>query len=373
MSTPKNPLSQPAKPAFSLWPDWLRADPTVAPGLRESYRRTVEEFLQYCAGRAAAVTVAQAREFVALARLREAPSPARLREWQEGLNWFFRRAKEAGNAALQGVPSLARTDLGTASWEVAFIAYLRQRGRSWRTEQTYRGWLWRFVRWLGKRPIAEAGAAEVREFLSHLATHERVGVATQKQALNALVVFFRDVEGRELGMVGDFERAQRRVRVPVVLNRAECDRLFAALDGTPRLMAELMFGSGIRLMELLRLRIKDVDLERGQLIVRGGKGDADRVTVLPERLQEQLRAHRERLRRLHGEDRSAGLPGVWLPEALERKWPGAGAQWEWQWYWPSRELSLDPRSGLRRRIMCWTRRFSITSGKRRAGRSWTRR
>ena len=345
----KNALYHPAKPAFPQWTEWLRADPALAPGVREGYRRTVEDFLQYCAGRAGAVTADQARGVVALARLREAPSPARLREWQEALNWFFRRGREAREAALQGVPPLARTDLGTASWEVALIAYLRQRGRSWRTEQTYRGWLWRFVRWLGKRPVAEAGAAEVREFLSQLATQERVGVATQKQALNALVVYFRDVEGRELGALGTFERAPRRVRVPVVLNRMECDRLFAALEGTPRLMAELMFGSGIRLLELLRLRVKDVDLERGQLIVRGGKGDEDRVTVLPNRLQEQLRAHRERLRRLHGEDRSAGLPGVWLPEALERKWPGAGEQWEWQWFWPSRESSVDPRSGLRRR------------------------
>jgi integron integrase len=178
---------------------------------------------------------------------------------------------------------------------------------------------------------------------------ERVGVATQKQALNALVFYFREVAGKELGDLGDFARARKRVRVPVVLSRGECERLFAALEGTPRLMAELMFGSGLRLMELLRLRVKDVDLERGQLIVRGGKGDEDRVTVLPGRLQERLRAHRERLRRLHTEDRAKGLPGVWLPEGLERKWPQAGQQWEWQWFWPSRELSLDPRSGLRRR------------------------
>jgi integron integrase len=191
--------------------------------------------------------------------------------------------------------------------------------------------------------LANVTAAEVRGFLTMLAVEERCSVATQKQALNALVVYFRDVEGRELGAF-EFERARKRVRVPVVLNRAECERLFEALEGTPRLMAELMFGSGIRLTELLRLRVKDVDLERGQLIVRAGKGDEDRATVLPHRLQEKLRAHRERLRRLHGEDRAKGLPGVWLPEGLERKWPHAGEQWEWQWFWPSRELSVDPRS-----------------------------
>ena len=110
------------------------------------------------------------------------------------------------------------------------------------------------------------------------------------------------------------------------MSRAECERLFEALEGTPRLMAELMFGSGVRLLELLRLRVKDVDLERGQLVVRAGKGDQDRVTVLPERLQEKLRAHRERLRRLHVEDRAKELPGVWLPEGLERKWPWKRSQ-----------------------------------------------
>ena len=156
-----------------------------------------------------------------------------------------------------------------------------ERRHSWRTEETYRGWLWRFVRWLGKRPLADVAGAEVRAFLSRLAVEERAGVATQKQALNALVFYFREVEGRDLGDFGDFVRARKRTRVPVVLNRAECERLFAALEGTPRLMAELMFGSGIRLTELLRLRVKDVDLERGQLIVRAGKGNEDRVTVLP--------------------------------------------------------------------------------------------
>jgi integron integrase len=155
--------------------------------------------------------------------------------------------------------------------------------------------------------------------------------------------------GRDPGDFRGFVRARRRVRAPVVLSREECDRLFEAMEGTPRLMAELMFGSGIRLMELLRLRVKDVDLERGVLVVRAGKGDKDRVTVLPERLQERLRAHRERLRRLHVEDRLKGLPGVWMPEGLERKWPRAGEQWEWQWFWPSRETATDPRSGLQRR------------------------
>ena len=134
-----------------------------------------------------------------------------------------------------------------------------------------------------------------------------------------------------------------------MLTRRECQKLFEALEGTPKLMAELMYGSGLRLMELLRLRIKDVDLNRRQVVVRGGKGDKDRATVLPESLVEALRAHRDRLRTLHEQDRAAHLAGVWLPEELERKYPGAGKSWEWFWLFPSRQVSLDPHAGVQRR------------------------
>jgi integron integrase len=358
----------------------------MVPGLRAAYRQTVARFLTFCAQRRQVASVRLAREFVELARLELAPSRARLQEWKDALNWYFRRGRAARCSTAddrskiqdRGVPPQAGADLGATAWEQALIAGLRERHCGWRTEQTYRAWVWRFVKWLGgmghggftakpandtkgatatvqhstsniEHPLAEAGAAEVRAFLSELAVKERVGAATQKQALNALVFYFHEVEGRDLGDFGDFVRSRKRARVPVVLTRAECERLFLAMEGTPRLMAELMFGSGIRLTELLRLRVKDVDLERGQLIVRAGKGNEDRVTVLPASLQEKLRAHRERLRRLHTEDRARGLPGVWLPEGLERKWPHAGEHWEWQWFWPSRETSVDPRTGTRRR------------------------
>ena len=335
-----------------LFPDWsarLRTDDSLAPAQRESFRLIITRFLDFCRERSTGPTVAGAREFVELIRLQEAPSPGRVQDWKAALNWYFRKARVAGPLAVTGLPSLGRTDLGRTPWEQALIAGIRERHLAWRTEQSYRGWMWRFVRFLGRKGVADAGAPEITEFLSHLAVKERLGAATQKQALNAVAFYFREVEGRDPGDFGGFVRACRRVRVPVVLNRSECERLFAALEGTTRLMAELMFGSGLRLMELLRLRIKDVDLERGQVIVRGGKGDQDRATVLPARLEEKLRAHRERLRHLHAEDRAKGLPGVWLPEGLERKWPGAGEHWEWQWLWPSRETMNDPRTGLRRR------------------------
>lgn len=146
-----------------------------------------------------------------------------------------------------------------------------------------------------------------------------------------------------------FRRGRTHRKMPVVLTRAECVRLFAALDSTAQLMAELMYGSGIRLMELLRLRIHHLDLERGQLTVYEGKGGKHRMTVLPEKLTGSLRTHLQRLQVLHAEDRAANLPGVWLPEGLARKYPNAGKEWIWQWLFPSRELMNDPRGGPRRR------------------------
>jgi site-specific recombinase XerD len=167
-------------------------------------------------------------------------------------------------------------------------------------------------------------------FLSALAVRQRASPSTQKQALNALVFLLQEALHRHLDEI-TFRRAAPRERMPVVLSREECGRLFGALEGTTRLMAELMYGSGLRLMELLRLRVQHVDFERGQLRVSGGKGDKDRVTVLPAKLGPALQAHVQRLRGLQAEDRAAGLPGVWLPDNVVRKYPKAGERWNWQW------------------------------------------
>ena len=314
---------------FPNWAEVLAGDPAVSPGLRESYRPTIGAFLRFCRQRKSRATVAAAREYVEVVRLEWQPGPVQLQEWKAALNWFF-RARRPGPAAAEGVPPLGKTDLGRADWERRLIQRLRLLHLAWRTEEAYRGWAWRLARFLGNRPMSAATGEDVRAFLTKLAVVDKVSVATQKQALNALVFYLREVEGKEPGDFSDFARARRRVRAPVVLSRAECEKLFAAMEATPKLMAELMYGSGLRLMELLRLRVKDVDLDRHQLIVRGGKGDEDRVTVLPERLRERLTAHRERLRRLYAQDRQAGVAGVWLPEALERKYPKAGESWEWQ-------------------------------------------
>ena len=247
------------------------------------------------------------------------------------------------------VPPPGKADLGQTDWERRLIEKIRVRNLLWRTEQTYRAWAWKFAAFLDKKTIEDATGDDIRSFLTHLAVRERVAPSTQKQCLNALVFLLRDAFGKELGDFSDFARARRFVRIPVVLTREECQRLFDCLNGTTRLMAELMFGSGVRLLELLRLRVKDVDLVRCTITVRSGKGGKDRMTMLPESLVEPLRAHKERLRRLYEEDRAAQLPGVWLAEGLARKYPYAGVSWEWQWMFPSRQLSVDPQTGIRRR------------------------
>ncbi|HXJ61333.1 MAG TPA: phage integrase N-terminal SAM-like domain-containing protein, partial [Verrucomicrobiae bacterium] len=202
---------------------------------------------------------------------------------------------------------------------------------AWRTEQSYREWGWRLADFVRPRELESATGEDIKAFLSELAVKGRVSRSTQKQAINALVFLFREALGREAGDLGGFQTSRRGPQMPTVLTRKECQRLFDAMEGTARLMAELMYGSGLRLMELLRLRVKDVELARLQVIVRGGKGDKDRVTVLPEMLVERLLAHRDRLRGLHEQDRATDLGEVWLPEALapqmtrEPVFPGNGS------------------------------------------------
>ncbi|GAB1411103.1 hypothetical protein MASR1M90_22570 [Desulfovibrionales bacterium] len=167
--------------------------------------------------------------------------------------------------------------------------------------------------------------------------------------MNAVVFFFREVLNREPGDFSDFSHARSGRKVPTVLSQNECVRLFTSMEGTYRLMAELMYSAGLRLSELLRLRVKDVDLERLQLAVLFGKGNKSRLTMIPPQLVVPLRTHRERLRTLHTKDREAHLPGVVLPQALERKWPKAGEKFQWFWFWPSRSMMRDHRNGIIRR------------------------
>lgn len=226
---------------------------------------------------------------------------------------------------------------------------LRLKHYSIRTEVAYVQWIKRFILFHRKRHPAEMGSDEIRHFLSHLATDRTVAAATQNQALCALLFLYREVLGIELPYVEGIERAKRPARIPVVLTREEADSVLSRVNGAYRLMAGLLYGSGLRLMECVRLRVKDLDFGYSQVTVRDGKGEKDCRTVLPESLAEPLGRHLERVRLLHEEDLLAGYGRVYLPYALERKYQNAAAEWVWQWVFPSAKLSRDPRSGEVRR------------------------
>ncbi len=226
---------------------------------------------------------------------------------------------------------------------------IRIRHYSLRTEHAYVHWIRAFVRFHGLRHPAEMGHREVTAFLSDLAVTHDVAAATQQQALSALLFLYRQVLGTELPWLDDVVRPKRPARLPTVLGVHEVESLLAAMEGTSALMARLIYGAGLRLMECLRLRVKDVDFERRELVVRDGKGGKDRVTVLPASLCGPLRAHLVRVRTLYDADRLAERPGVYLPHALERKYPRAGMAWGWYWVFPAAGESRDPQSGVVRR------------------------
>jgi integron integrase len=222
----------------------------------------------------------------------------------------------------------------------------RARRLSPRTERVYVGWIRRFIRLHGVRHPAELGEAEVAAFLNHLAVERRVASSTQTQALCALLFLYSHVLERPLGRIKDFNWAQSRARVPVVLTRDEVERVLRELKGTPWLVAMLLYGSGLRLLECVQLRVKDVDRARGEIRVRDTKGGRPRVTVLPSALREPLGGHLEAVRRLHEEDLARGAC-VTLPGALAVKYPRAPREWVWQWVFPATRLHIDRRTGER--------------------------
>ena len=226
---------------------------------------------------------------------------------------------------------------------------LRVKHYSMRTEAAYVGWIRRFILANGKRHPREMGQREVEAFLVLLATKHDVAAGTQNQALAALLFLYGEVLKVELPWMENVVRAKRPRRIPVVLSREEAMRLLSAMEGQSWLMAALLYGTGMRLMECLRLRIKDVDFGRGEIVVRNGKGGKDRRVPLPRKLLEPLRAAIERACLLHASDVADGLGEVWLPHALSRKYPNAARETGWQYVFPSPRISVDRRSGVRRR------------------------
>ncbi len=230
---------------------------------------------------------------------------------------------------------------------------LRVKHYSIRTEQAYINWIKRFVLFnktaQGEfRHPAELGVAEIQAFLTHLAVDENVAASTQNQALSALLFLYREVLDIELAPV-DVTWAQKPKRLPTVLTREQVQAVIATLSGDSQLVTRLLYGSGLCLLEALRLRVKDLDFDYKQIIVRDGKGEQDRVTMLPQSLIEPLRQHLHRVKLLHLRDLEQGHGDVYLPYALERKYPNANREWGWQWVFPARSLSRDPCSSAIRR------------------------
>ena len=228
-------------------------------------------------------------------------------------------------------------------------AAARLRHYSRRTEAAYVAWIRRYIVFHGKRHPAELGAAEVTRFLSSLAVDGRVAASTQNQALGALLFLYRDVLEVDLPWLDGVVRAKRPERLPVVLTREEVAAVLRPLTGVPRLMASLLYGSGLRLLECCRLRIQDIDFARNQIVVRGGKGDKDRVTMLPAMLKADLARHLEAVRAQHQRDLQQGAGWVELPTALARKYPNAGREWVWQWVFPATRPYRDRETGQWRR------------------------
>ena len=226
---------------------------------------------------------------------------------------------------------------------------LRVKHYSIRTEQAYVDWIRRFILFHHKRHPNEMGEREITQFLTHLAVQKNVAASTQNQAFAALLFLYQQVLQRKLGFMDNIQRVSRPAKLPVVFTPAEARAVLARLKGDYRLMAELLYGSGLRLMESLRLRVKDIDFGYNRITVRDGKGLRERVALLPRQIQQPLRAHLDRIKELHGQDLARGGGKVYLPFALKRKYPNAERDWIWQYVFPAAKPSLDPFSGEMRR------------------------
>jgi len=225
---------------------------------------------------------------------------------------------------------------------------LQTRHYSSRTEQAYVAWIKRFIVFHGKRHPSTMGAWHVREFLSHLAVDRSVSASTQNQALSAIVFLYKEVLNQDIGWIHNVVRAKKPKRLPVVLSRAEVRAVLAKLSGERWVIAALLYGAGLRLKECLELRLKDIDFERGQIIVRGGKGDRDRATVLPKAVVKPLKEHLSEVQRLFEQDREVGDVRATMPKGLERKYPNASREWGWQFVFPSSNV-IEDATGRRRR------------------------
>ena len=285
---------------------------------------------------------------VYLQQLERTKEPWQVKQAQIALQLYQHFLDSQPNAPLCSTPETAQ------AWKEAadeMVRILRLKHLSFSTEKSYLSWLRRFYRANRDTLPQQCGAVHIRHFLSELAVDRQVAASTQNQAFNALLFFFRHVlnQGEVIENLTDTVRAKPRKRLPVVLSREEIQALFSALEDPYRLACRLIYGGGLRIMECLRLRIGDLDFGKNLIIIRGGKGDKDRVTLLPASVVDDLRTHLKQVREIFEKDRAHGYDGVYLPNALARKYPNASTEWVWQWVFPSFSVSTDPRTRVVRR------------------------
>ncbi len=265
-----------------------------------------------------------------------------LREQGSGLS------ADGGAPAARGRQDAGGTEMADAEALDEMRKLLRLRHYSYKSEKLYLDWAARYLKYAESKRLIWDAAGSVRSFLSHLALDRNVASSTQNQAFNALIFLFRETLGRDLAEIGAV-RARRGRKLPVVLSADEVRRLLEQVEGTHALMLRLTYGGGLRVSETIRLRVKDLDFENDLLFVRSGKGDKDRATLLPHSLHEELKAHLDRVKDLHDMDLAKGFGEVFLPGALDKKYPQAPREFKWQYVFPARNLSVDPRSGKARR------------------------
>ena len=391
---------------FPDWASVLGSDLALSERERDAFKITIRWFLSFCKSVGAPADFDRAKAFVETMQCEKGADDWVVERWREAIRWFFRAAAargclrtgaeagppplgkqvtpplkggECGEGSLVSVAEVsagqavddvsgvqpeaivlgggsetkrgprgpkqesARLSASEPAWKLQCLRGVRIRKFSYHTEKSYLQRLQRFAGYWQTQDLESLGEDEIKLYLDHLAVKEQVSGGTQRLALNALVFYYRDVLKRELGDFSDYKRATGRRRIPVVLSVEEIRRILAQMRPEQALMAKLQYGAGLRVAELVRLRVKDVDFENRQLIVRGGKGDKDRVTLLPESLIGELEAQRDRARALYEVDRRERVAGVWLPPALSRKFRSAGERWEWFWFWPAAGYAEDPR------------------------------
>lgn len=350
---------------FPQWAKVLEKDDLLTQKLKGQFAITIRWYLKFCRSEGVRASFASAKLFLRNVQMERQPQDWQMDAWRNALRWFFRSAKKHASAESERRKSRSTPDASGDSpraspvagdekrshpvdWETPLVAELRRRHHALATEKGYVRIVRRFVGRTGANP-EDWNEVTIGRYLDRRAVRDNISADTQRKELNALVFFLRDALGRELGDFSNYLRAKKRRRLPVVLSREEVRRVFDQFEGTLLLMVKVMYGGGLRTGDLVRLRVKDIDFAYSQIVLRSGKGDKDRRTILAQQVVQPLKDHIERLRKLWRQDREADLPGVFLPKALERKYRNAGKEFIWQYLFPSRELMNDPRTGLRRR------------------------